>query len=75
MPYRDPAERIARVGQGFSKMLSMINPDQLTRYEQASKFQGDYNQQARMSTGFNPGPDAQTTFPDTSQGRVQSHAG
>jgi hypothetical protein len=38
MPYRDPAERIARVGQGFSKMLSMINPDQLSRYEQASRF-------------------------------------
>lgn len=27
LPFRDPAERIARVGQGFSKMLSMINPD------------------------------------------------
>lgn len=34
LPFRDPAERIARVGQGFSKMLSMINPDQLSRYEQ-----------------------------------------
>ena len=33
LPFRDPAERIARVGQGFSKMLSMINPDQLSRYE------------------------------------------
>ena len=37
LPFRDPAERIARVGQGFSKMLSMINPDQLSRYEQGSK--------------------------------------
>ena len=27
LPYRDPSERIARVGQGFSKMLSLINPD------------------------------------------------
>ena len=27
MPLRDPTERIARVGQGFSKMLSMIQPD------------------------------------------------
>jgi len=27
LPFRDPAERIARVGQGFSKMLSMINPE------------------------------------------------
>lgn len=35
LPFRDPAERIARVGQGFSKMLSMINPDQLSRYEAA----------------------------------------
>lgn len=34
LPFRDPAERIARVGQGFSKMLSMINPDQLSRYDQ-----------------------------------------
>jgi hypothetical protein len=33
LPFRDPAERIARVGQGFSKMLSMINPDHLSRYE------------------------------------------
>ncbi len=28
-PFRDPSERIAKVGQGFSKMLSMINPDTL----------------------------------------------
>jgi hypothetical protein len=33
LPFRDPSERIARVGQGFSKMLSMINPDQLSRYD------------------------------------------
>ncbi len=26
-PFRDPSERIAKVGQGFSKMLSMMNPD------------------------------------------------
>lgn len=32
LPFRDPSERIARVGQGFSKMLSMINPDQLSQY-------------------------------------------
>lgn len=32
-PFRDPSERIARVGQGFSKMLSMINPDTISRYE------------------------------------------
>lgn len=44
LPFRDPAERIARVGQGFSKMLSMLNPDQLSRYEAGSKM-GAYQQQ------------------------------
>ena len=33
-PMRDPSERIARVGQGFSRMLSMLKP------ESASKFEG-----------------------------------
>lgn len=37
-PFRDPSERIAKVGQGFSKMLSMINPDTLSRYEQQNRF-------------------------------------
>ncbi len=26
MPYRDPGERMAKVGQGFSRMLQMIKP-------------------------------------------------
>mmetsp|Transcript_23621 Transcript_23621/g.23312 ORF Transcript_23621/g.23312 Transcript_23621/m.23312 type:complete len:284 (-) Transcript_23621:168-1019(-) len=45
-PFRDPSERIAKVGQGFSKMLSMINPDTLSRYEQQNRFstlQGQLN--------------------------------
>ena len=29
MPFRDPNERIAKVGQGFSKMLSLIDPQQV----------------------------------------------
>ena len=37
-PFRDPSERIAKVGQGFSKMLSMINPDSVARFESHSKF-------------------------------------
>ena len=48
LPFRDPAERIARVGQGFSKMLSMINPDQLSRYEQNSKM-AQHQQPMHMS--------------------------
>ena len=36
-PYRDPAERIARVGQGFSRMLSMIKPESINRYGQSQK--------------------------------------
>lgn len=49
MPFRDPAERIARVGQGFSKMLSMINPDQLSRYEQQNSKTNMNQQQMHMS--------------------------
>jgi len=26
MPFRNPGERIAKVGQGFSKMLAMVSP-------------------------------------------------
>ena len=49
LPFRDPAERIARVGQGFSKMLSMINPDQLSRYEQQNSKMGNMQQPMHMS--------------------------
>ena len=38
LPFRDPSERIARVGQGFSKMLSMINPDHLSNYQGHGNF-------------------------------------
>lgn len=27
MPFRDPTERISRVGQGFSRMLANVKPD------------------------------------------------
>lgn len=30
LPFRDPSDRIARVGQGFSKMLSMMSPEHLS---------------------------------------------
>ena len=51
LPFRDPAERIARVGQGFSKMLSMINPDQLSRYEQQNSKMAHAQQPMHMSQG------------------------
>jgi len=38
LPYRDPSERIARVGQGFSKMLSMINPETLSKIEASARY-------------------------------------
>ena len=53
LPFRDPAERIARVGQGFSKMLSMLNPDQLSRYEQGSKMAA-YQQQQMHNSQHDP---------------------
>lgn len=42
LPLRDPAERIARVGQGFSKMLSSMKPETASRFQGASS---KYNQQ------------------------------
>lgn len=36
LPMRDPSDRIARVGQGFSRMLSSMKPDTA----QGSRFQG-----------------------------------
>ena len=41
-PFRDPNERIARVGQGFSRMLSMLKPESMTRFEKmGSHFEGE----------------------------------
>lgn len=31
-PFRDPNDRIAKVGQGFSRMLSMMKPEYVMRY-------------------------------------------
>jgi hypothetical protein len=56
MPFRDPSERIARVGQGFSKMLSMINPDQLSQMnhgvmnQQSQEGLQNYEQQLTHTT-------------------------
>lgn len=50
MPLRDPQERIARVGQGFSKMLGMIQPDGLPAVGQSTKYsEGFYTQNAAMA--------------------------
>ena len=49
LPFRDPAERIARVGQGFSKMLSQVNPD----YMSTSNPQGMGGQQEQF---YDPNP-------------------
>lgn len=33
LPVRDPSERIARVGQGFSRMLSSMKPENMQRFQ------------------------------------------
>ena len=40
MPYRDPADRIARAGPGFSRMLASIQPESLTNRTKTSVFRG-----------------------------------
>lgn len=61
LPFRDPSERIARVGQGFSKMLSMINPDQLSRYE-GSKMPAEMQQQYAGTANNFYDPNAQADY-------------
>lgn len=36
-PVRDPSERIARVGQGFSRMLQSMKPENFTKYPSQAK--------------------------------------
>lgn len=33
MPYRDPNERISKVGQGFSRMLAQIKPEYAEKFK------------------------------------------
>lgn len=63
LPFRDPSERIARVGQGFSKMLSMINPDQLSSYNR------NISQEPTANTAQNFYP-AQNNDGDFADGRM-----
>ena len=38
LPYRDPADRIARAGPGFSRMLATVQPEQFTSRNKNSAF-------------------------------------
>ena len=53
LPFRDPSERIARVGQGFSKMLSMINPATLSGYQQSNSAMNAAAEQPPIETNYN----------------------
>ncbi len=39
LPQRNPTERIAKVGQGFSRMLSMLKPELITKSQQVGLVQ------------------------------------
>lgn len=66
-PLRDPAERIARVGQGFSRMLSSMKPETGSRfqgvstkypnqyYEEEQDGNNDQTQPVRTQQNFYPG--------------------
>lgn len=43
LPQRDPAERIAKVGQGFSRMLSMLKPEMVDKSPHAGLMKKAYN--------------------------------
>ncbi len=56
MPQRNPAERIAKVGQGFSRMLSMLKPELITKSQQVGVLQrkGFYEDDPRMAEEEEP---------------------
>ena len=41
MPFRDPADRIARAGPGFSRMLATIQPESFTNRTRPSAFRNN----------------------------------
>lgn len=57
MPYRDPADRIARVGPGFSRMLSTVQPELLSNRSKKPHMQGSPG-----SAQFHPEEDINSEF-------------
>lgn len=78
-PLRDPAERIARVGQGFSRMLSSMKPETASRfqgvstkypnqyYEEEQDGNADQTQPVRTQQNFYPGQGDYNKRPDSSE--------
>lgn len=76
-PLRDPAERIARVGQGFSRMLSSMKPEQASRfqavsskyppqyYEDGEEIHQDQTQPVRTQQNFYPGHEEYSKRPES----------
>jgi len=46
MPYRDPNDRIAKVGQGFSKMLQMLKPSDVGQSRLTQEADSQINMQS-----------------------------
>jgi len=50
LPQRNPTERIAKVGQGFSRMLSMLKPELITKSQQVGVMQKKYYEEDPRAT-------------------------
>ena len=74
LPFRDPSERIARVGQGFSKMLSMINPDQLSQMPMGYNNIGSQDHLQYESGGMNSANNTQSNKRLLNRGMSQNKA-
>ena len=62
LPQRNPTERIAKVGQGFSRMLSMLKPELITKSQQVGIVQRAF---------YDDGPRA--AIPEEGVRMTQSH--
>ena len=64
-PLRDPAERIARVGQGFSRMLSSMKPETGSRFQgQSSKYPPQYYEEGENADHTQPVRTQQNFYPN-----------
>ena len=78
LPFRDPSERIARVGKGFSKMLLMVNPEMLSKFEKSgSKYNSINisNAQTNIDNGNSQRTSAERYNPKTSTHRIFGASG
>ena len=72
LPMRDPTERLAKVGAGFSRMLSMLKPENVSKFKASNmskhriKQEGSDNEMYAKDQGFDNKDEEYSQRPSTS---------